>query len=74
MERGNMVVTSCFVDSDHADCKVMRHLHMWVILFLNEAPIIWYSKHHNMVEMSTFGSEFCAMKTAIDMVEVLCFL
>jgi hypothetical protein len=29
---------------------------------------MWYSKHQNT---STFGSEFCAMKTAIDMVEGL---
>ena len=36
-----------------------------------KAPIIWYSKRQNIVETSTFGSEFCAMKTAIDMIEGL---
>jgi hypothetical protein len=71
MEWGNIVVTSCFIDSDHAGCKVIRHLHMGVILFVNKALIMWYSKHQNMVETSTFGSEFCAMKTAIDMVKGL---
>ena len=71
MECGNSVVTSCFVDADHAGCKVMRRLHTGVILFVNKAPILWYSKRQNTVETSTFGSEFCAMKTAIDMIEGL---
>jgi hypothetical protein len=71
MDRGNVVVTSCFVDADHAGCKVTRRSHTGVILFVNKAPILWYSKRQNTVETSTFGSEFCAMKTAIDMVEGL---
>ena len=33
--------------------------------------IIWYSKRQNVVESSTFGSEFVAMKTAIEQVEAL---
>jgi hypothetical protein len=71
MERGKVVVTSCFVDSDHAGCRVTRRSHTGVILFVNKAPIQWYSKRQNTVETSTFGSEFCAMKTAIDMIEGL---
>ncbi|KAL7568160.1 hypothetical protein ACA910_020855 [Epithemia clementina (nom. ined.)] len=30
---------------------------------------MWYSKQQNTVETSTFGSEFVAMKTAIEMIE-----
>ena len=71
MARGNAVVTSGFVDADHAGCKVTRCSHTGVILFVNKAPILWYSKRQNTVETSTFGSEFCAMKTAIDMIEGL---
>jgi hypothetical protein len=71
MERGNGVSTSCFVDANHAGCKATRCSHTGVLLFVNKAPIIWYSKHQNTVETSTFGSEFCAMKTAIDMIEGL---
>jgi predicted hotdog family 3-hydroxylacyl-ACP dehydratase len=71
MVRGNGVVTSCFVDADHAGCKATRRSHTGVILFVNKAPIMWYSKRQNTVETSTFGSEFCAMKTAIDMIEGL---
>ena len=71
MECGNGVVTSCFVDADHAGCKATRRSHTGVILFVNKAPIQWYSKRQNTVETSTFGSEFCAMKMAIDMIEGL---
>jgi hypothetical protein len=73
MEHGKAMVTSGFMDADHAGCKVTRRLHMGVILFVNKAPILWYSKHQNTVETSTFGSEFCAMKMAIDMIEGLCY-
>ena len=31
------------------------------------APIQWYSKRQNTVESSTFGSEFVALRTAIEM-------
>ena len=41
------------------------------MLFVNKAPIHWYSKKQSTVEASTFGAEFCAMKTAVEMVEAL---
>jgi hypothetical protein len=74
MERLKGVVSSCFVDADHAGCMATRRSHTGVILFVNKAPILWYSKRQNTIETSTlFGSEFCDMKTAIDMVEGLCY-
>ena len=67
--RGHGVVTSTFVDADHAGCKATRRSHTGVFVYVNKAPILWYSKRQNTVETSTFGSEFCAMKVAIDMIE-----
>jgi hypothetical protein len=67
--RGNAVTTSCFVDADHAGCRVTRRSHTGVLIFLQRAPILWYSKRQNTVESSTFGSEFIAMKTAVEQVE-----
>ncbi len=69
--RGNAVLTSGFVDADHAGCRVTRRSHTGVLLFVNRAPIIWFSKRQNTVESSTFGSEFIAMRTAIDLIEAL---
>jgi hypothetical protein len=68
---GNGVVTSCFVDVNHSRCKVTRCSHTGVLCYVNKALILWYLKHQNTVETSTFGSEYCAMKTAIDMIEGL---
>jgi hypothetical protein len=67
--RGNMVSMSCFVDADHAGCKETRRSHTGILLFVNRAPIAWYSKRQNTVESSTFASEFIALKTAIDLIE-----
>ena len=69
--RGNEVEIHCFVDADHAGDRVTRRSQTGIIIFLNRAPIIWYSKKQNTVETSTFGSEFIAMKTAVEMIEAL---
>jgi hypothetical protein len=70
-EQGHGVLTACFVDLDHACCKATQRLHTGIILFINKAPVMWYSKHQNTVETSTFGSKFCTLKTAINMIEGL---
>ena len=67
--RGKPVMMSCFVDADHAGCKETRRSHTGVILFINKAPILWFSKRQNTVETSTFGSEIVAMRIAIELIE-----
>ena len=37
------------------------------------APIMWYSKKQNTIETSTYGSEFLALKTAQEMIDVFIF-
>ena len=69
--RGNMVSTHCFVDSNHAGDKVTRRLQTGILIFVNRAPILWYSKRQNTMETSTFGSEFIMMKTVVEQVESL---
>jgi hypothetical protein len=69
--RGCSVSTTCVVDADHAGCQITRRSHTGVLLYVNRAPIIWHFKCQNTVETSTFGSEFVAMKTAIEFVEGL---
>jgi hypothetical protein len=41
------------------------------LIFVNKAPIIWYSKRQNTVETSTFGSKFVAMWIAVELIEAL---
>jgi len=67
--RGNAVSSHCFVDADLAGHKVTRRSQTGILIFVNRAPIMWYSKRQNQVESSTFGSEFIALKTAIEMID-----
>jgi hypothetical protein len=69
--RGKSVRVTCFVDADHAGCKETRRSHTGVLIFVNRAPILWYSKRQSTVETSTFGSEIIALRIAIEMVEGL---
>jgi hypothetical protein len=70
-QRGKAVIISCHVDADHAGCRVTRRSQSGILIRIQGAPIIWYSKRQNTVETSTFGSEFIAMKTAVEQVEAL---
>ncbi len=67
--RGNPVQKVCYVDADHAGDLLTRRSRTGVLLYLNTAPIIWYSKKQNSVETSTYGSEYIALKTAIEIVK-----
>ena len=64
--RGRMAKLVAFVDASHAANRVNRKSHTGYIIFLNRAPIIWYSKRQNTVESSTFTSEFIALKTCME--------
>ena len=69
--RGNPMSTHCFVDASHGSDRATRRSQTGILIFCNKAPIIWYSKRQNTVEASTFGSEFQAMKNAVELVEAL---
>jgi hypothetical protein len=62
-----------FVDSDHAGDLLTRRSRTGVLIYLNRAPITWYSKKQNSIEASTFCSEFMALKTAAKLVSGLCY-
>jgi len=65
---GLPVDVSCFVDADHAGNLLTRSSHLGALIFLNKAPVIWYSKWQNTVESSMFGSEFVAMRIATNLI------
>ena len=69
--RGNNVVMTCFVDADHAGSRKTRRSHSGILIFVNGAPILWFSKRQNTVEASTYGSELLAMRLSIEMIEGL---
>ena len=67
------VSSHCFVDVDHASNTVTQRSQTEILIFLNQALIVWYSKRQNTVETSTFGSEFIAMRTAAEHIKALCY-
>ena len=69
--RGNPMLTHCFVDASHGSYRATRRSQMGILIFCNKAPITWFSKRQNTVEASTFGSEFQAMKNAVEMIASL---
>jgi hypothetical protein len=68
---GNPVNISVFVDANHAGNAVTRRSHSGILIYLQNAPIIWQSRRQNTVETSTFGSEFVALRTARDLTVAL---
>jgi hypothetical protein len=64
--RGKSVVLRVYVDSDHAGDQVTRRSRTGFIQMVNMATVTWYSKKQGSVEGATFGSEFVALKTAME--------
>ena len=69
--RGRAIQITCFVNADHGGDQITRRSRTGVLIFINRAPIMWYSKRQNTVETSTYGSEFVAMRQAMEMIKGL---
>ena len=69
--RGKGFVISCFVDADHAGDSVTRKSRTGFIVYINNAPVYWYSKRQGSVEPSTYQAEFTAMKEATEYIRGL---
>ena len=68
---GNPVRLSAYVDANHAGNLKTRRSHTGLLVYMNSAPILWYSKRQNTVETSSFGSEYIALRICTEMVEAL---
>ena len=68
---GETVKITCYVDANHAGNMVTRRSHTGFVIFMNSAPIIWWSKRQNTVETSTFGSEYVALRIATEQIIAL---
>jgi len=68
---GNPITIRTYVDANHAGNLANRRSHTGIIMYINNAPIIWYSKRQNAVETSSFGSEFVALSIATELNEAL---
>ena len=64
--RGKGVDLHLYVDSDHAGEEVTRCSRTGFFIFLNMAPVVWFSKRQPTVETNVFGAEFVAMKNGME--------
>ena len=68
---GVPVDITAYVDASHAANKVTRKSHTGYLIFVNRAPIQWYSKRQQTVESSAFSSKFIAMKICVEAIRGL---
>jgi len=68
---GEPVHVLAYVDANHAGNMKTRRSHTGILIYMNQAPIIWYSKGQNTVEASSFGLEYIALRICTEMVEGL---
>ena len=57
---------TAFVDSDHAHDKLTRRSITGILILVGRTPALIYSKRQGAIETSTYGAEFCAMRTATE--------
>ena len=69
--RRNVVRISAFVNANHAGNVVTHRSHSGIIIFVQNAPIIWLSKRQKTVESETFRIEFVALRICKELIAVL---
>ena len=55
-----------FVDSSHCEDTTIGRSITGFIILLGSTPMMWSSKGQTSVQTSTFGTEFVALKTAVE--------
>ena len=69
--RGELNLQCVHLLTHHTGDVSTRWSHTGFIIFLNSAPIYWFSKKQTSVETSSFGSEFIAMKQCCEYIRGL---
>ena len=59
------------VEADHEGDTVARRSRTGLMMHLNSAPVCWHCKKQNVVETSSFGSEFIAMEQLCEYIQGL---
>jgi hypothetical protein len=64
--RGRSVMIRIYIDANHAGKMVTMRSRSGYVQFINNVLVNWFSKKQGSIETSTFGSEFVALKTAME--------
>ena len=57
--------------ANHAGNMANRKSHSKIVVYVNNLPLIWYSKCHNTFEASIFGLGFVSLSISKEMIESL---
>ena len=57
---------TAFVSSDHAHDKMTRKSINGLLILVRSTTEYFLSKHKGAIATSTYGAEFCAMKTVVE--------
>ena len=72
--RVDEIQITAFVDSDHAYDKVTRRSITGLLILIGRTPVYFLSKRQGAIATSTYGAEFCAMRTAVEEVQAVRFM
>ena len=67
------VTVRVYVDANHAGNLTNRRSRSGILIYVNNVLIKFYIKIQNIVESSSFGLEFVALRIATEMVEALMY-
>ena len=65
---------TAFVDSDHAHDKKTRRSITGLLILVGRTPVYFMSKRQGAIATSTYGAEFCAMRTAVEEVQAVRYM
>ena len=63
-----------FVDSDHAHDKSTRRSITGLLILVGRTPVFFSSKRQGAIATSTYGAEFCAMRSAVEEVQAVRYM
>ena len=65
---------TALVDSDHAHNKLTRCSIIGLLILVGRTTVFVMSKHQEAIATSTYGAEFCAMRTAVEVVQAVRYM
>ena len=66
--KGNFVRHTVFCDANLMHNLVNGKSNVGILHMINKTPMDWYSRTTSTVETSTYGTEFCAARIAVDQI------
>ena len=65
---------TAFVDSDHAHDRTTRRSITGLLILVGRTPVYFMSKRQGAIATSTYGAEFCAMRSAVEEVQAVRYM